>query len=56
MNHASEAIIKPQIAIKIVSLHFVLSWDIEPKSILYAQIIMKITEIVAAIHIRKFIA
>ena len=39
-----------------VSFHFVLSCSSDQKSILYAQIITKITAIVQASHIKKSIA
>lgn len=53
---ARAASAKPHNAIIIVSLHLVLSCWREPKSILYAQMITKITAIVPAIHIKKSIA
>jgi hypothetical protein len=56
INHASDAIAKPPNAIIMVSFHFVLSCSSEPKSILYAQIIIKIIATVHANSIKKFIA
>jgi hypothetical protein len=56
MSHARAARANQLRAIIIVSFHFVLSCCIDPKSILYAPIMINITAIVPAIHIKKSIA